>query len=288
MKFSVTNETSKLEAVVLGIGLDQGEPIGMNPMMRKHIAENTFPTQADVCRELGTFEKVLHDNDVQIFRPENIKGVEQIFTRDIGFVIDDKFCVSKMKHEARSKEFPGVSYLLNSVDQDQVVYFPDDALIEGGDVLLLDDHILVGLGDRTNRQGLEQLKANFPHKEIVGLELIVDQEDANRNILHLDCTFQPLGNHEAIIYEDGFVKAPEVIYDLYSEDQLIKVSQEQKTAMFPNVFSIDQDKVVIEKGFVELKDQLLQRGYQVFEVDFSETSKHGGLLRCSTLPLRRG
>ena len=57
--------------------------------------------------------------------------------------------------------------------------------------------------------------------------------------------------------------------------------------MFPNIFSISPTKIAIEKGFTRLKDELLGRGYEVFEVDYSETSKLGGLLRCSTLPLKR-
>jgi N-dimethylarginine dimethylaminohydrolase len=44
---------------------------------------------------------------------------------------------------------------------------------------------------------------------------------------------------------------------------------------------------VVEQGFGRLKSGLIERGYEVFEVDYSETSKLGGLLRCSTLPLKR-
>lgn len=287
MKLSVRNETGRLEAVVLGIGIDQGPHIGINPMMRKHIAENTYPTEEDNCREIKTFEKVLIENGVEVFRPENVPGVEQIFTRDIGFVIDNKFCVSNMKHAIRSKELSGINYLLEKMNIEDIVHFPEGATIEGGDVLLLGDHILVGIGERTNQQGVDCLQSFFPNKQITGLALQVDEDDPDGHILHLDCTFQPIGEHEAIIYEDGFVKPPEIIYDLFTDDQLIKVNLAQKNAMFPNVFSIDTDKVVIEKGFVELKKELLKRNYQVFEVDYSETSKLSGLLRCSTLPLRR-
>ena len=287
MKLSVRNETGRLEAVVLGIGIDQGPHIGINPMMRKHIAENTYPTEEDNCREIKTFEKVLIENGVEVFRPENVPGVEQIFTRDIGFVIDNKFCVSNMKHAIRSKELSGINYLFEKINIEDIVHFPEGATIEGGDVLLLGDHILVGIGERTNQQGVDCLQSFFPNKQITGLALQVDEDDPDGHILHLDCTFQPIGEHEAIIYEDGFVKPPEIIYDLFTDDQLIKVNLAQKNAMFPNVFSIDTDKVVIEKGFVELKKELLKRNYQVFEVDYSETSKLSGLLRCSTLPLRR-
>jgi len=287
MKLSVTNETGRLEAVVLGIGVDQGAPFAINPLMKLHLEQNTYPTEEDTCKEIASFHKILSENNIEIFRPENVSGVEQIFTRDIGFVVDDKFCISNMKHPVRSKELAGIQYLIDQMNSNDLVRFPEDAVIEGGDVLLLDDHILVGLSDRTNEAGIAHLQSVFPHKKVTGLELVVDQEDADRNVLHLDCCFQPVGENAAIIYEEGFVNRPEIIYDLFSEDQLIKVNKAQKNAMFPNVFSIDTYTVIIDEVFTELKDQLLQRGFKVIGVNYRETSKLSGLLRCSTLPLRR-
>ena len=39
MQLFVTNETSPLEAVILGIGTDRGEPREINPMIRKLIIQ---------------------------------------------------------------------------------------------------------------------------------------------------------------------------------------------------------------------------------------------------------
>ena len=36
---------------------------------------------------------------------------------------------------------------------------------------------------------------------------------------------------------------PEVIYDLFPEEKLIKVNQEEMNQMFPNIFSISTKKV---------------------------------------------
>ena len=59
MELFVTNETSELESVILGIGIDRGKPRGINPMMRKHLSNNTFPTEDNICAEIKTFEDVL-------------------------------------------------------------------------------------------------------------------------------------------------------------------------------------------------------------------------------------
>ena len=159
--------------------------------------------------------------------------------------------------------------------------------IEGGDIMLWKDNIFVGIGDRTSLKGADFLRKIFPNKNVLTFDLVVDQDDADRNILHLDCTFQPIGLDEAIIYLGGFKQKPVELLRLFSTEKLIHINLEQKNRMFPNIFSISPRKIVIEKGFKELGTELRKRNYEVFEVNFSETSKLNGLLRCSILPLRR-
>ncbi len=287
MNLYVNNETAPLEAVVLGIGTDRGTPRAINPTIRQHLQNNTYPTTKEICREIKDFEMALRVNGVEVYRPENLDGVEQIFTRDIGFVIEDKFMVSKMKHKERKEEFAGLHKILEQVNKDNIIRFPDDVLVEGGDVIVWNDYIFIGITARTNKEGVAFLQEQFPNKKVIGFPLTVDQDNAAKHILHLDCAFQPIGTDEAIIYLDGFKNSPTELLELFPEKKRIHVNMEQKIKMFPNVFSISPSKIVIEKGFVELRDELLKRNFEVYEVNYKETSKLGGLLRCSTLPLRR-
>ena len=57
--------------------------------------------------------------------------------------------------------------------------------------------------------------------------------------------------------------------------------------MFPNIFSVGPNDVIVEKGFTRLIQELENRGINCHKVKYSETSKLSGLLRCSTLPLFR-
>lgn len=287
MNLSINNETAALQSVILGIGTDRGTPRGINPMMRKHQQNDTFPTTEDICEEIRTFEAVLLQNHVEVHRPRNLNATEQIFARDIGFVIEDYFFIAGMKHPVRKQEIEGIHHILQAIPNNQIIDIPDHILVEGGDVVLWNEYIFLGLGARTNRDGLDFLKNFFPKKTVIGFELVVDQNNANRHILHLDCTFQPIGTDEAIIYYDGFKTAPEVLLDLFPKEKRIAVSQQEKNRMFPNIFSISPQKIVIEQKFERLSHELHQRGYTVFKVKYSETSKLSGLLRCSTLPLRR-
>ena len=286
IKLQVNDETAPLEAVVLGIAQDMGEQLDINPVSKFHIQNGTYPTEEDITREIATFEKVLKDQGVMVFRPEVLSATDQIFTRDIGFVIEDKFVIANMLEPARARELPGIQYLLSQLDPNNTLKPPPAARVEGGDVLLWGEHIFVGISHRTNMEGYAFLKSAFPDKYVHALPLVVS-DDPDAHVLHLDCTFQPVGKDQAIIYHDGFAEPPEILYKLFDKDKLIEVNLDEKKRMFPNVFSIGPNKVVVERTFVRLKEALEARGFEVFEVDYTETSKLSGLLRCSTLPLRR-
>jgi len=284
----VTNETATLKKVILGIGEDRGKVHGINPLIRKHIKENTLPKDVDIQREIKSFETVLTQANVEVLRPTTLAETEQIFTRDIGFVIDDLFFVANMKHPSRRKEFAGIAHHIdNLVKEGKRIKIPEGAIVEGGDVILFNEHIFIGVGERTNWAGVEFIKQQLPNKKVHGLELKVDEVNPEEHALHLDCIFQPIGKSEAIIYEAGFKNKPEDILNVFSDEQLIKVTKDQKNQMFPNIFSISPTEVIIEKSFTALKTELEKRNYTVYEVDYTETSKFNGLLRCSTLPLLR-
>ena len=57
--------------------------------------------------------------------------------------------------------------------------------------------------------------------------------------------------------------------------------------MNSNVFSISEKVIVSEQGFNRLNSLLRDKGFVVEEVPYAEIAKMEGLLRCSTLPLKR-
>jgi len=282
----IQNETNLLRSVVLGIAHDQGDQLDINPVSKYHIAQGTYPTESDTMRELQAVEEALKAENVEVLRPRNLVQTEQIFTRDIGFVIDDRFIVSNMREPVRQPEIEGIDWLLEELGEEKIIRMPEGAIIEGGDVVLYNEHVFVGIGKRTNKKGFEHLKSLFPKKQFHGLALNVTS-DPKTNILHLDCTFQPVGDGLAIIYENGFQQKPHIIYELFDEDQLIKITQEEMNNMFPNIFSISPQMVIIEENFTRLIQVLEKKGITCLTVPYSETSKLSGLLRCSTLPLER-
>ena len=294
---NVHNETDQLDLVILGIGIDQGIiERSINPKANKHLEEGTYPLEEDIISEIAEFEHLLLRNGVKILRPQNIKEKVQIFSRDIGFVIGNKFFVSRMSDKRGQEEVDGIEYILNWIPPDRKIKIeqvPSEVSVEGGDIMLFDDKVFVGKSLRTNDAAFEYLKTfeKQLNKKFVQVE-VNSSENAEENILHLDCAFQPIGENSAIIYENGIKNIDEFKNEL-GDINLISVSKKQAYRMFPNVFSISPTLIVIEKHFLELKEELLAlnraglENFKILEVNYAETSKLSGLLRCSTLPLIR-
>ncbi|MBT8308604.1 MAG: amidinotransferase, partial [Maribacter sp.] len=91
---NIKDETSKLRAVVLGTAKSSG-PVpnpedAYDPKSLEHILAGTYPEEEDMIEEMEAFAKVFKKHGVEVFRPEILLDCNQIFSRDIAFVIDDK------------------------------------------------------------------------------------------------------------------------------------------------------------------------------------------------------
>ena len=298
----ITNETSRLRAVVLGTAVSNGPTPKVeeayDPKSLEHIIAGTYPIEADMVKEMEAVAKVFEKYDVKVYRPELIKDYNQIFARDIAFVIDDMFIKANILPD-REKELDAIQYIIDQIDPSKVVRPPEEVHIEGGDVMLWNDHIFIGtykgsdyknyITARTNIQGVQYIKDLFPHKIVKEFDLVKSKIEPRDNALHLDCCFQPVGKDKGIIYKSGFREESDYMYlvDLFGLDNLFHITREEMYHMNSNIFSIAEDVVISEQNFTRLNAWLRQHGFTVEEVPYAEIAKQEGLLRCSTMPLVR-
>ena len=299
---SVKNETSALRAVVLGTAQDFGGVPSLDeaydPKSKYHILNGTYPSEADLVEEMEGFADVLGKYDVEVYRPQVFEHYNQVFSRDIGFVIDNIYVVPHILSN-RAHEVDGVKYIIDQIDPQHVIEVPNGARVEGGDVMPWGEHIFVGYSEepdfskyivsRTNRRAVDFLQDAFPNRTVKAFELNKSDEDPRENALHLDCCFQPIGHDMAIIYKGGFKNETDYdfLVDYFGPDKLIQISKEEMYDMNSNVFSIATDVIVSDIRFERLNGILKDLGFTVEAVKYEETAKMEGLLRCSTLPLIR-
>lgn len=302
LQLNVKNESSRLRAVVLGSAVNNGPTPTLeeayDPKSLEHILAGTYPVEEDMVNEMEAFNAVFNKYDVQVFRPEMIENYNQIFTRDIGFVIDDVFIKANILPD-RNRELDAIQYVIDQINPAKVVRPPEDVHIEGGDVMLWNDYIFIGtykgsdykdyITARTNMLGVQYIKDLFPHKIVKEFDLVKSKIEARDNALHLDCCFQPVGTNKGIIYKSGFREEADYMYlvNLFGKENLFHITRDEMYNMNSNVFSIAPDVVVSEKNFTRLNNWLRDQGFTVEEIPYAEIAKQEGLLRCSTLPLIR-
>ncbi|MCL6461076.1 MAG: amidinotransferase [Flavobacterium micromati] len=302
LELNINNETSRLTAVVLGSALSNGPTPkpeeAYDPKSLEHILAGTYPHESDMINEMDSFLKVLKKYNVTVFRPENIENYNQIFARDIGFVIGDVFVKSNILPD-RERELDAIQYVINQINPIKVVRPPEEVHIEGGDVMLWNDYIFIGtykgsdykyyITARTNKEGVQYIKNLFPNKIVKEFDLVKSKIEARDNALHLDCCFQPVGIDKGIIYKNGFREEADYLFlvNLFGKENLFHLTRDEMYNMNSNVFSIDANVVVSERNFTRLNNWLRQNDFIVEEIPYAEIAKQEGLLRCSTLPLIR-
>ena len=302
IKINIANETGKLSAVVVGIANDFGGAPKLeecyDPKSKAHITAGTYPVEKDCIYEIRALVAVFERHGVEVFRPKNINGVNQIFTRDIAFVIADKLVLPNII-ENRKEEISAIDDLISQIPSELILKMPADARVEGGDVMPWNEYVFAGYSEkedfekytvaRTNRAGLNFLKDTFPNKKVKGFELNKSDVNPRENALHLDCCFQPIGKNSAIMYRGGFKNEADInfLVNYFGAENIIEISKEEMYNMNSNVFSISEQVIVSEKGFTRLNTELRKRGLIVEEIPYAEIAKMEGLLRCSTIPLIR-
>ncbi len=299
---NIQNETAPLKAVILGTALSNG-PIPnpedcYDPKSLQHVLAGTYPKEADMILEMEAVAEVLKRYGVKVYRPEVIDNYNQIFARDISFVIDDKIIISNILPD-REREVEATEYVWSHVPKENRIFLSEECHVEGGDVMPWNDYIFIGTysGDdytdyitaRTNNAAVHAIRELFPNKKVKAFELRKSNTDAYNNALHLDCCFQPIGRDKAIIHKNGFLIAEEYqwLVDYFGKDNVFEISKEEMYAMNCNVFSISEEVIISERNFTRLNTWLRNNGFTVEEVPYAEIAKQEGLLRCSTMPLIR-
>lgn len=299
---NVKNETSRLRAVVLGTAESVG-PIPKiedtyDPKSAEHIKAGTYPIEKDMIPEMEAVAKVFTKYDVTVFRPKVIENYNQIFARDIGFVIDDTFIFANILPD-RDREIEAIEHVWTQIPKQHRVRLPEECHVEGGDVMPWNDYIFIGtysgedypdfITARTNMDAVIAIQELFPHKTVKSFELRKSNTKPKDNALHLDCCFQPVGKNKAILHKNGFLIESEYewLVNFFGKENIFEITKDEMYNMNSNVFSIAENVVISERNFTRLNTWLRENGFTVEEVPYAEIAKQEGLLRCSTLPLIR-
>ncbi|MGN0020165.1 MAG: dimethylarginine dimethylaminohydrolase family protein [Sphingobacterium hotanense] len=272
----------------------------------KDYSEAHPEVQAQWELERVNFKKMLEKYGVEVVEARKLTDAEKqfnpkdgyanFFTRDPFFVVGNYVVEAAMRFLHRRHEvWPLRDLLWTAVENADCTYvsapFPQVApaddltlgngpFIEGGDVLVLDKHVLVGSsGLASNDRGFQWLS-----KLLSPLGYTVEQVPLHPDILHLDCALGLIKPGLMVVCEEAFLHGiPAIVKDWTP----IPVTLEEASNLATNGLPLSQEVYVTDPVFKHIGDQIEQQGVKVEYVDFRITRSFGGSFRCSTQPLLR-
>ena len=140
--------------------------------------------------------------------------------------------------------------------------------IEGGDIMMVGDHFYIGLSERTNEAGAEQMITILNRYGLRGSVVELNE------VLHLKTGLGYLENNNLLACGE-FPGKPE-----FRQFNILQVDPDEAYAA--NSVWVN-DTVLVPMGFPGTRDLIASAGYRIREVDVSEFQKLDGGLSCLSL-----
>lgn len=288
IRVHVRSETDRLKTVVMRWA--DPFPLSLNMIVslldasvREQVRHNTWKhyRYQKVREQQQCLVQILRDHGVSVRFLSDCPGVgTQHYTRDIAFCIDDAFFMARMGTGYRLPEQRALLDLLPRLSK--VVYL-ERGRIEGGDVMLHGDTVLVGLGEATDREGVDALRRKLV--ELGNPRKVVAIPFAHRGVIHLDTKFNIVDRNIALFARKSFQS--ETVRWLEQHFDLIEATDEEVSGVEINTLTIGGGRVIVQEQSERLAKLIQHRGLTPIPVDYSEVIHLPGSFRCTTLPLER-
>lgn len=260
-------------------------PSFLKPAPINEIAKQWKDTSLDVEKMEKEHEELIaqyrkHGVEVELLNPDEARP-NAVFARDFGGCVKEGYILGKFKYSLRDKERTDYEARMKELGIPKIAEVKKGCF-EGGDFMFLDEkNILVGLADRTDKTGLEELKNQLEPLgyRLTGVEL-------PKEYLHLDMCFNLIDEKLAVAYEEGMPKAAKEICEKL-KIKIIPVEEESIFLHSCNLQALGNKRVFSLKKNNKLNQELIKNGMTVIELDISEILKAGGGPHCMTFPLNR-
>jgi dimethylargininase len=188
------------------------------------------------------------------------------FVEDVAVVTPDVAVITNPGAAARSGEQNFIEPVL--AQYHQLAYIKPPGTLDGGDVLMIGKHFLIGLSERTNPLGAAQLGAILEQYGNTWMSVPVGDG------LHLKSSVNYVGKN-TLLLSKAFGGQPE-----FEGFQQIVIDPDEEYAC--NTLWIN-DFLITPKGFPKTLGQLQTLGLQILEIETSEVQKMDGGLTCMSL-----
>lgn len=192
---------------------------------------------------------------------------DSCFVEDTALITEKCAIITNPGAESRKGEEREIHQVLKKF-YDSIETIKAPGTIEGGDIMRIENHFYIGLSDRTNEEGAEQMIKYLEKYGYTGSVVPV------KEILHLKTGMTYLNNNN-LLATGEFINNP-----VFKDFNIIEVSDDESYAA--NCIWIN-GYVIMPKGYEKTRELIKKAGYDIIEVDMSEFRKIDGGLTCLSL-----
>ena len=231
-------------------------------------SQNLHPQYEIIVEEHLNYIKAIEEAGLQIQLLEALEEYpDSIFVEDPALTYKSNVIILNPFDPSRNGE---KNIIENEIkDLFDNILFVEDGFVEGGDILNINNHFIIGLSNRTNQLGAENL-STILHSLDTTVEICKTPDD----ILHFKSECSVIDDDTILVSN----KMAQLNY-LKSNYQLIELPLGEEGAA--NSLRIN-DKLLLPDGF-EKAEEILSKKYTIIKVKVDEIAKVDAGLSCMSL-----
>jgi N-dimethylarginine dimethylaminohydrolase len=213
---------------------------------------------------------------------------DAIYVHDPALVTNEGAIILSMGKALRRGEERAIAQCFEALDIPILYTLHGQARAEGGDLMWLDKHTLaVGLGFRTNAEGLRQLGEALANLEVELIQVQLPYYQGAEACLHLMSLISLVDHWLAVVYLP-LLPVPFYQYLQERDFQLIEIPDEEFPTQATNVLALAPGQCLMLEGNPVTRQRLEAAGCEVLTYRGNEISfKAEGGPTCLTRPILR-
>ncbi len=231
-------------------------------------SRNIKPEYELILKEHNDYVKGLKNSGILIHNLESLKNFpDSVFIEDPALIYKSNCIILKPYHPSRIGESKIIKNEI--VNYFQNIFIIENGNIEGGDILNINNHFIIGLSKRTNELGAKNLSILL---KLLGASVKICK--TSNDILHFksECSYI---DEETLLVSQRMSK----IDYLRKNFQLIKLPEGEELAA--NALRVN-NKILIADGFFKI-EEILSSKYDLIKININEISKIDAGLSCMSL-----
>lgn len=248
------------------------------------------PNFEQAINDYNKFLNILKSFDIEIHNlpVDNKTSLDSIYTHDPCLISNSGVILCSMGKQLRKSEPEMIANYFSSIGIPIAGEITPPGNLEGGDIVWIDDRtVAVGVGYRSNLEGINQLKSILGSDVDTIIPVDLPHWTGPDDCLHLMSNVSPIDSNLFLVYS-RLLPVSFRQYLLDRKIELIEVPDEEYDSMGCNVLAIAPKKVIMLSGNLITEQRLKDADVEVHTYDGSEISiKGAGGPTCLTRPFYR-